>query len=115
MKHLLLRFILRRRNLLKSKRKHKSSEAVSDVELQAAFSLAQLGRKIRKSIKKVAAAELRRIPSAFDDDMIIEPSYKCFFYCPWPDLRFDVRRHCTLGSENEFVDVETFLDDVAEV
>jgi hypothetical protein len=30
-------------------------------------------------------------------------------------LRFDVRRHCTPGSENEFVDVETFSDDVAEV
>jgi hypothetical protein len=30
-------------------------------------------------------------------------------------LRFNVRRHCTPGSENEFVDVETFSDDVVEV
>jgi hypothetical protein len=30
-------------------------------------------------------------------------------------LRFDVRRHCTPGSENEFVVVETFSDDIVEV
>jgi hypothetical protein len=47
--------------------------------------------------------------------MIIEPSRKGFFPFLWPDLRFDVRRHCTPGSENEFVHVETFSDDVAEV
>jgi hypothetical protein len=47
--------------------------------------------------------------------MIVEPSRKGFFSCLWPDLRFNVHRHCTPGSENEFVDVETFLDDVAEV
>jgi hypothetical protein len=47
--------------------------------------------------------------------MIVEPSRKGFFSCLWPDLRFDVRRHCTPGSENEFMDVETFSDDVAEI
>jgi hypothetical protein len=47
--------------------------------------------------------------------MIVEPSRKGFFSCLWPDLRFDVRRHCTPGSKNEFVDVETFSDNVAEV
>jgi hypothetical protein len=47
--------------------------------------------------------------------MIVEPGRKVFFSCLWPDLRFDVRRHCTPGSENEFVDVETFSNDVAEV
>jgi hypothetical protein len=47
--------------------------------------------------------------------MIVEPSHKGFFSFLWPDLRFNVHRHCTLDSENEFVDFETFLDDVAEV
>jgi hypothetical protein len=47
--------------------------------------------------------------------MIVEPSRKGFFSCLWPGLRFDVRRHCTPGSENEFVDVETFSGDVVEV
>jgi hypothetical protein len=47
--------------------------------------------------------------------MIVEPSRKGFFSYLWPDLRFNVCRHCTLGSKNEFVDVEIFLDDVAEV
>jgi hypothetical protein len=47
--------------------------------------------------------------------MIVEPNHKGFFSCLWPDLRFDVRRHCTPSSENEFADVETFSDDVAEV
>jgi hypothetical protein len=104
------------KSLESSKRKHKSSEVVSDVELEAASSLAQLSRKkIKKAVKKVVVAEVRRVPSAFDDDMIVEPSCKCFFSFLWPDLRFDVRRHCTPGSENEFVDVETFSDDVAEV
>jgi hypothetical protein len=93
-----------------SKRKHKSSEAVSDVELQAASILAQLsGKKIKKVVKKVVVAEVKRVPTAFDDDMIVEPSRKGFFSCLWPDFRFDVRRHGTPGSENEFVDVETFF------
>jgi hypothetical protein len=47
--------------------------------------------------------------------MIVEPSRKGFFSCLWHDLRFDVRRHCTPDSENEFVDVETFSDVVVEV
>jgi hypothetical protein len=47
--------------------------------------------------------------------MIIQPSHKGYSSCLWPNLRFDVRRHFTPGFENEFVDVETFSDDVAEV
>jgi hypothetical protein len=104
------------KSLESSKRKRKSSEAVLDVELQVASNLAQLSRKkIKKVVKKVAVAEVRSVPSTFDDDMITEPSRKGFFSFLWPDLRFNVRRHCTPGSENEFVDVETFSDDVAEV
>jgi hypothetical protein len=47
--------------------------------------------------------------------MIAEPSRTGFFSCLWHDLRFDVCSPFTPGSENEFVDVETFSDDVAEV
>jgi hypothetical protein len=106
----------RTRSLESSKRKRKSSEVVSDAKIQAASSLAQLSRKkTKKAVKKIAIAEVQRVPSTFDDDMIVEPSHKGFFSCLWPDLKFDIRRHCTPGSENEFVDVETFSDDVAEV
>jgi hypothetical protein len=66
-------------------------------------------------VKKVAVAKVRCVPSAFGDDMIVGPSRKGIFSCLWPDLRFNVHRHCTPGSENEFVDVETFSNDVAEV
>jgi hypothetical protein len=47
--------------------------------------------------------------------MIVEPSKKGFFSCLWPDLRFNVRRHCTPDYENDFVDVETFSDGIFEV
>jgi hypothetical protein len=81
-----------------------------------ASSLAQLGqKKIKTIIKKVVVAEVRRVPSTFEDDTIAEPSRKCILSCLWPHLRFDVHRRCTSGSENEFVDVETFSDDVTEV
>jgi hypothetical protein len=30
-------------------------------------------------------------------------------------LRFDVHRCCTPGSENEFINIETFSDDVTEI
>jgi hypothetical protein len=69
---------------------------------------------MKNAVRKVAIAEVRRVPSAFDD-IIVEPSKKGFFSCLWPDLRFNVRRHCTPDSENDFVAVETFLDDIAEV
>jgi hypothetical protein len=66
-------------------------------------------------VKKIVVAEVRRVPSAFDNDMIIEPSHKGFFSFLWSDLRFNIRRHHTPGSENEFVDVENFSDDMTEV
>jgi hypothetical protein len=66
------------KSLESSKRKQKSSEAVSDIELQAASSLAQLSQKKIKKPVKVAVAEVWRVPSAFDDDMIVEPSRKVF-------------------------------------
>jgi hypothetical protein len=104
------------KSLESSKQKRKSSEAISDVEIQAASSLAQVGqKKIKTTVKKVVVVEVRRVPSAFEDDTIAEPSRKGILSCLWPDLRFNVHIRCTSGSENEFVDVETFSDDVAEV
>jgi hypothetical protein len=47
--------------------------------------------------------------------MTEEPLLTCFSSCLWCDLRFGVRRNYSPGSENEFVDVETFSEDVLEV
>jgi hypothetical protein len=63
------------KSLESTKRKRKSSEHVSDVELQVATSLAQMSRKkAKKAIKKIVAVEVRRVPSAFNDDSFVEPS-----------------------------------------
>jgi hypothetical protein len=84
--------------------------------MQAASSLAQLSRKkTKKAVNKITIDEVRRVPPAFDDDIIIELSHKGFVPFLWPDLSFNVHRHCTPGSENEFMDVETFSDVVAKV
>jgi hypothetical protein len=102
------------RCLESSKRKHKSIEAISDGELQAATGLTGLSRKkMKKSMKNIGAVEVRRVPAALDD--LVEGPRKDFIFCLWPDFRFNVHRHCTPGSENDFVDVETFLDDISEV
>jgi hypothetical protein len=66
-------------------------------------------------VKKVAVSTVRRVPSAFSDDEVTDDlRLTGFSSCLWCDLRFNVRRSCTPGSENEFVDVETFSDDVVE-
>jgi hypothetical protein len=94
------------RSLESSKRKHKSTEAVSDAELQAATSLTGLSRKkMKKAMKKVVSAGVWQIPSA-------EPIQKGF--SSWPFLRFNFHEHCTPGSENEFVDIYCFSDVAAE-
>jgi hypothetical protein len=102
------------KSLESTKRKRKSSENVSDAELQAANSLAQLsGKKAKKVVKKIVAAEVRRVPSTFDNDFFVEPSQKGF--SSWPDLRFSFHEHHTPGSENEFVDIDSLSYVVAEV
>jgi hypothetical protein len=54
------------KSLESTKRKRKSSEQVSDVELQVASSLAQMSRKkAKKAVKKIVATEVRRVPFAF--------------------------------------------------
>jgi hypothetical protein len=101
------------RSLESSKRKHKSTEAISDAELQAAIGLTGLsGKKMKKAVKKVVSAGVRRIPSAFDDDFLAEPIQKGF--SSWPFLRFNFHEHCTLGSKNEFVDIDSFSDVATE-
>jgi hypothetical protein len=69
------------------------------LELRATISLTGLSRKkIKKAVKKVAAAEVRRVPSAFDDDIFTEPSQKVF--SSWPFLSFNFQEHYTPSSEN---------------
>jgi hypothetical protein len=76
------------KSLESSKRKRKSSEQVSYAELQATSSLAQMSRKkAKKVVKKVVSSEVRRVPSAFDDDLFMKPSLKGSFF--WPLLRFN--------------------------
>jgi hypothetical protein len=94
--------------------KRKSSKQVSDVKLEATSSLAQMSRKkAKKVVKKIVVAEVRRVPSAFDNDLFVEPSQKGFF--SWPFLRFNFHEHFPPGSENEFVDIGSFSYVVSEV
>jgi hypothetical protein len=97
------------RSLDSSKCKRKTSEQISDVELQAASGLAQMSRKkLKKAVKKVSSSGVRQVPSAFDDDLFVEAGSQkgsCF----WPLLRFNIRDNCSSGSENEFVDIDSFF------
>jgi hypothetical protein len=70
-------------------------------------------KKSKKAIKKVVSSGVRRVPSAFDDDVFTEPERKGSFF--WPLLRFDFREHCPSGSESEFVDIDSFSDAAPEV
>jgi hypothetical protein len=102
------------KSLESSKHKRKSSEQVSNVELQEASSLAQMSRKkAKKAVKKIVSFEVRRVPATLDDDLFVESSQKGFFF--WPLLRFNFHEHCPSGSENEFVDIDSFSDVAPEV
>jgi hypothetical protein len=105
------------KSLESRKRKHKASEGVSDVEIQAASSLAQLGqKKAKKAVNKIVVATIQCVPLAFlDDEMTEEPRPIGFSSCLWCDLRYGVRHNYSPDSENEFVDVETFSEDFLEV
>jgi hypothetical protein len=101
------------RSLESTKRKCRTSEQISVAELQAASGLAQMSRKkSKKAIKKVISSGVQRVPYAFDD-VFVEPDPKGSFF--WPLLRFDFREHCPSGSENEFVDIDSFSDAAIEV
>jgi hypothetical protein len=62
------------KSLESTKRKRRTSEQISDVELQAASGLAQMScKKAKKAVRKnVVTAEVRRVPVAFDDDFPVE-------------------------------------------
>jgi hypothetical protein len=69
-------------------------------------------KKLKKAVRKVSSVGVRRVPSAFDDDAFVEADSRkgvCF----WP--LFNFRDNCPSGSENEFVDVDSFLDASPEV
>jgi hypothetical protein len=84
-----------------------------DAELQAASDLAQMIRKkSKKAVKKVVSSGVQRVPSAFDD-VFVEPEPKGPFF--WPLLRFNFHEHCPSGSENEFMDIDSFSDVAPEV
>jgi hypothetical protein len=69
-------------------------------------------KKLKKAVRKVSSVGVRRVPSAFDDDAFEEAGSRkgvCF----WP--LFNFRDNCLSGSENEFVDVDSFSDAAPEV
>jgi hypothetical protein len=69
-------------------------------------------KKLKKAVKKVSSVGVRRVPSAFEDDALVEAvSQKGV--CFWP--LFNFRDNCPSGSENEFVDVDSFSDAAPEV
>jgi hypothetical protein len=71
-------------------------------------------KKLKKVVKKVSSSGVRRVPSAFDDDLFVgADSQKGSFF--WPLLRFNIRDNCPSGSKNEFVDIDSFSDAAPEV
>jgi hypothetical protein len=71
-------------------------------------------KKLKKAVKKVYSSGVQRVPSAFDDDLSVGADSQkgsCF----WPLLRFNIRDNCPSGSENEFVDIDSFSDAALEV
>jgi hypothetical protein len=69
-------------------------------------------KRLKKAVKKVSSVGVRRVPSAFDDDAFVETdNLKGVFL--WP--LFNFQDNCPSGSENEFVDVDSFSDAAPEV
>jgi hypothetical protein len=71
-------------------------------------------KKSKKAMKKVVSSGVRWVPSAFDDNLFVEQVDQKGSYF-WPLLRFNFCEHCPLGSENEFVDIDSFSDAAPEV
>jgi hypothetical protein len=70
--------------------------------------------KSKKAVKKVVSSGVRRVPSAFDDNLFVEVANQKGSHF-WPLLRFNFRENCPSGSENEFVDIDSFSDAAPEV
>jgi hypothetical protein len=69
-------------------------------------------KKLKKAVKKVSSSGVRRVPSAFDDDVFVEADNRKGF-CFWP--LFNFRDNCPSSSKNEFVDIDSFSDAAPEV
>jgi hypothetical protein len=69
-------------------------------------------KKLKKAVKKVSSVGVRRVPSAFDDDDFVEADSRKGV-CLW--LLFNFQDNYLSGSENEFVDVDSFSDAAPEV
>jgi hypothetical protein len=67
---------------------------------------------LKKAVKKISSSGIRRVPSAFDDDVFVGADSQKGF-CFWP--LFNFRDNCPSGSENEFVDIDSFSDAAPEV
>jgi hypothetical protein len=86
------------RSLESSKRKSRTSEQFSGAELQAASGLTQMSRKkFKKAMKKVVSSGVRRVPSAFDDNLFMEAASQKGSHF-WPLLRFNFRENFRSGS-----------------
>jgi hypothetical protein len=70
-------------------------------------------KKAKKAVKKVVSSEVRRVPSASDDDLFMDSIQKGSFF--WPLLRFNFHEHYPSGSENEFVDIDSFSNAAPEI
>jgi hypothetical protein len=72
------------KSLESTKRRRRTSEQISDAELQAASGLAQMShKKSNKAVKKVVSSSVQRVPSGFDDIFVeLEPKGPFF----WPLL-----------------------------
>jgi hypothetical protein len=71
-------------------------------------------KKSKKAVKKVVSSGVRRVPSAFDDNLFVEAASQKGSHF-WPLLRFNFRENCPSGSENEFVDIDSFSDAAPKV
>jgi hypothetical protein len=69
-------------------------------------------KRLKKAVKKASSVGVRRVPSAFDDDAFVEAD-SLKGVCFWPLFTF--RDNYPSGSENEFVDVDSFSDAAPEV
>jgi hypothetical protein len=69
-------------------------------------------KKMKKAVKKISSSGVRRVPSAFDDNVFVGADSQKGF-CFWP--LFNFRDNCPSGSENEFVDIDSFSDAAPEV
>jgi hypothetical protein len=69
-------------------------------------------KKLKKAVKKVSSSGVRRVPSAFDDDVFAGADSQKGF-CFWP--LFNFRDNCPSSSENEFMDIDSFSDAAPEV